>query len=214
MSFISAFRAGWKSIAFPRFKDMNFIVFQQAAFAGSVFVLVNGMAEGKRKMVTGHGLIPALLVLGGGLRFLGGRRFRPVSFPLALLLLVFFLQPIKGNALTLKGHVLAGIVPMMETPTAQKAYQEAGEPGKKRDLKNSGIRPNEPKDDGNGDGADDHGNKTDNMFVCHVCDAVLSGAMGLFIGFLLGILMERHDTNICISMMKRHFLLENKEQDK
>ena len=183
-------------------------------WTNALAIVIDNMAFIAMKVVLLKGFQKTFM--GGllGCNLLGGRRFRPVPFPLALLLLIFFFQPLKGNALTLKCHVLAGIAPMMETPTAQKAYQEAGKPGEKRDLKNSRIRTNEQKDDSDGDGANDHGNKTDNVFVCHVCAVVLSGAMGLFIGFFLGILMERYDANICISMMKYHFLLENKEQDK
>lgn len=192
----------------------NGAFFLKTLWANALAIVIDNMAFIAMKVVLLKGFQKTFMDGLLGCNLLGGRRFRPVSFPLALLLLVFFLQPLKGNALTLKCHMLAGIAPMMETPTAQKACQEAGEPGEERDLKNSGIRPDEPKDDGDGDGANDHGNKTDNMFVCHVCDAVLSGTMGLLIGFILGIVVESRDSNIYISMMERHFLLENKEQDK
>ena len=172
MSFISAFRTDWKSIAFPRFKDVNFIVFQQAAWADSVFVLVNGMTEGKRKMVTGHGLIQALLVLGGGLRFLGGRRFRPFPFPLALLLLVLFLLSLQGIA----GEVSADQI------TGSKAEQQAG--CDRLDSREASVEPALK-----GDGGDDAENGRKKMGkVFHSWQETIYMGTGIILGFICFVL--------------------------
>ena len=106
---MTSFSTSWADIVFlsakplTLFKRDDHVLFEQAGTADTNAVGLSDWVPVRwLEIVCVHGgFKPSLFVRHHG-RFLSERRLRAVAFPLALLLLVVFLEPLKGEAMDCK----------------------------------------------------------------------------------------------------------------